>query len=124
MVAELKILHEVAHSMINSQSPVALNGEAEMQFLSSLYLHIDSARAYGGLRPITDDSGTMWVTEESKEQLIQESAQESKPERVYEIYAREEAEFDKIEGNQRKIAQLEKALRKSQKELERMRVEI
>lgn len=124
MVAELKILHEVVHGMINSQSPVALNGEAEMQFLSSLYLHIDSARAYGGLRPITDDSGTMWVTEESKKQLIQESAEESKPERVYEIYTREEAEFDKIEGNQRKIAQLEKALRKSQKELERMRVEI
>lgn len=121
MVAELKILHEVAHSMISSQSPVALNGEAEMQFLGSLYLHIDSARAYGGLRPITDDSGTMWVTEESKEQLIKESAQESKPERVYEIYAREEAEFDKMEGKQRKIAQLEKALRKSQRELERMR---
>lgn len=121
MVTEVKILHRVSHSLIASQSPVALNGETEMQFLSSLYLHIDSNRSYGGLRPATDESGTMWVTEESKLQLLEETSEESKPERVYEIYAREEAEMNKMQENESKIAQLEKALRKTTKEVERLK---
>lgn len=124
MVAEAKILHEVAQNMIGFNSPVALNKEAEMQFLSSLYLHIDSACNYAGLRPITDGAGSMWVTEQSKIQLLEESAKESRPERVYEIYAREEAEVEKMEEKERKIAQLEKALRKTQREMEKIRVEI
>jgi len=110
--------------MIGFNSPVALNKEAEMQFLSSLYLHIDSACNYAGLRPITDGAGSMWVTEQSKIQLLEESAKESRPERVYEIYAREEAEVEKMEEKERKIAQLEKALRKTQREMEKIRVEI
>jgi serine/threonine protein kinase len=124
MVAEAKILHEATHNMIDSTSPIALNKEAEMQFLTSLYLHIDSACNYAGLHPITDGAGTMWVTESSRIRLLEESAQESKPERVYESYAREEAEFEKMEEKERKIAQLEKALRKTQKEMEKIRVDI
>jgi hypothetical protein len=46
-------------------------------------------------------AGTMWVTESSRNRLLEESVQESKPERVYESYAREEAEFEKMEGKER-----------------------
>lgn len=70
MVAEIQILHQVSHLLITPESPIALNGEAEMQFLSSIFLHIDSGRTFGGLCQVTDESGVMWVSdEESKREL-------------------------------------------------------
>jgi len=124
MVAEAKILHQVCQNLITPQSPVAMNGEAEMQFFSSLFLHIDSSRTFAGLSKVTDESGSMWVSEESKGHLLRESAEESTPERVYEIYARQEAEFQKSQEKDRAIAQLERALRKSSDRIEQMRNEI
>jgi hypothetical protein len=123
MVAEAKILHQACHTMIAPLSPVSLNGEAEMQFFNSLFLHIDSSCKFAGLCQVTDESGTMWVTEKSKEHLLKESAEESSPERVYEMYARQEAEFQKSQEKDRMIEQLQKALRKSTIELEETRKE-
>ena len=121
MVAEAKILHQVCHQMIPKDSPIALNGESEPQFLSSLYSHIDKGKTYAGLRPITDDTGTMWVSVESRRTLLLETSEESRPERIYELYAREEAEMDKMEQKDIRIAQLEKELRRSQKKIEELR---
>jgi hypothetical protein len=125
MVTELALLHEALHStLIPSDSPMALNGEEELQFFSSLYVHIDSSRTFAGLRPITDETGTMWVTEKSKSLLLQESAIESKPESVYDAFAREEIRNEELMEKDRKIAQLEKALRKAQLEVENVRGEV
>lgn len=121
MVAEAKMLHQVCHQMIRKDSPIALNGESEPQFLSSLYSHIDKGKTYAGLRPITDDTGTMWVSVESRRTLLLETAEESRPERIYELYAREEAEMDKMEQKDIRIAQLEKELRRSQRKIEELR---
>jgi hypothetical protein len=52
MVMEAK--HEAVHSMIPTDSPLALNGEPELNFLNSLFIHIDSDRGFGGLRPNTE----------------------------------------------------------------------
>jgi serine/threonine protein kinase len=125
MVTELSLLHEALHStLIPSDSPIALNGEQELQFFSSLYVHIDSSRTFAGLRPITDETGTMWVTEKSKMLLLQESAFESKPESVYDAFAREEIRNEELVEKDRKITQLEKALRNAQLELEKARAEV
>eukprot|EP00979_Chaetoceros_neogracilis_P001588 scaffold275_cov236-Chaetoceros_neogracile.AAC.10 len=80
--------------MIASTSRIALNKEAEMQFPSSLYLHIDSACSYAGLHPITDGAG------------------------------RHNGRSRVREDGRKREDQLEKALRKTQKESEKIRVEI
>ena len=121
MVAEAKIVHQICHSLISPQSPLALNGESEMQFYNSLFTHIDSSRSFAGLTRVTDETGSMWVSEQSRFHLLNESAEESTPERVYEIYAREEAEFQRLQEKDKKISQLEKALRKTTLEVEKLR---
>jgi hypothetical protein len=123
MVMEASLLHKAVHSnLICPGSAIALNDEEELQFFSSLYIHIDSSRTFAGLRPITDETGTMWVTEESKNLLIKESTFESNPERVYEAFATEEIRYEELMEKDRKIAQLEKALRKAQLEIEKTRM--
>jgi len=125
MVQELALLHEALHStLIPSDSPMALNGEGELHFFSSLFVHIDSSRTFAGLRPITDETGTMWVTEKSKLMLLQESALESKPESVYDAFAREELRNEEVTEKDKKIAHLEKALRKARLEAEKARAEM
>uniref|UniRef100_A0A7S3Q1R9 Protein kinase domain-containing protein n=1 Tax=Chaetoceros debilis TaxID=122233 RepID=A0A7S3Q1R9_9STRA len=132
MVTEATILHKVCHDLIPHDSPLALNGEAEMQFLSSLFIHIDFGRTYAGLRPITDNTATMWVTEASRKELEEESKQESLPERVYENFSKlknkdvelvQVRKAEKVESNEKdqRIGQLEKALKKVTREAEMLR---
>ncbi len=127
MVTECRILHQACHLTIPHDSPVALNGEPELQFFSSLFIHIDSMRSYSGLRPVTDSKATMWVAEKSRKQLIEESQRESNPDRVHELFMKEkEKETELVDTSvndekERRIEQLEKALRKVTKEAEMLR---
>ena len=88
-----------------------------MQLLSSLSIHIDFGFTYAGLRPITDNTATMWVTEESRKELEEESKKKSLPERVYEnisnlkykdIELAQARKAEKVESNEndQRMAQL------------------
>jgi serine/threonine protein kinase/ankyrin repeat protein len=122
MVMEAKILHEAAHSMIPDDSPLALNGEPELNFLNSLFVHIDSDRGFGGLRPITDSFSTMWVSSENMNILLRESEQESQPDRIIQSYINDMAEVNVIREKEERIVELEKALSKLTKEAEKLRM--
>lgn len=122
MVMEAKLLHEAAHSMIPTDSPLALNGEPELNFLNSLFVHIDSDRGFGGLRPITDSFSTMWVNSESMNILLRESEQESQPDRIIQSYVNDMAEVNVIREKEERIEELEKALAKLTKEAEKLRM--
>lgn len=122
MVMEAKILHEAAHSMIPDESPLALNGEPELNFLNSLFVHIDSDRGFGGLRPVTDSFSTMWVNSESMNILLLESEQESQPDRIIQCYVNDSAEVSVIREKEERIEELEKALSKLTKEAEKLRL--
>lgn len=122
MVMDVKLLHQVVHTMIPNDSPVALNGEPELNFFNCLFIHIDSERHFGGLSPITDSFSTMWVGPDSKELIVHESELESRPERVIQLFVNRDAEEDIVHEKNERIRELEKDLLRVTREAEKLRI--
>lgn len=110
MVAEASILREAIKEFIPKDSPVALNGKEELDFIHSLYSHIDSGRSFGGLKPVTDGQAIMWTDQEGINELLADCKKESDPDYLFSLYKKETEHINIIEEKDAKIAKLEKAV--------------
>ncbi len=105
------ILRDVVQEFISADSPIALRGKSqELDFIHGLYSHIDSARSFGGLRPVTDGKAVMWTLKGGIHQLLQDCKKESDPEHLFNLFKREEANMDIVMEKDAKIAKLEQSV--------------
>lgn len=110
MVAEALILREATQDMIQEDSPVALNGKHELDFIHTLFSYIDSGREFGGLKCVTDGRALMWTSEEGAEMLREDCMNQTNPDNLYRQYKREEEAHDELEEKDVEIAELKKKL--------------
>ncbi len=110
MVAEASILQEAILELIPSDSPVSSGTKHELDFIHSLFSHIDSTRAFGGLRKVSDGESMMWTAQEGVDVLVEDSNRESDPEMIYYMYKKEEELKSIMEEKDAKIAKLEKTI--------------
>ncbi len=110
MVAEALILREATQHMIQQDSPVALNGKRELDFIHTLFSYIDSGRDFGGLKCVTDGRALMWTSEEGAEMLREDNMKQTHPDNLYRQYKREEEAHDEMEEKDAEIAELKKQI--------------
>ena len=94
--------------MIPTDSPVALNGKHELNFIHSLFTHIDSGRAFGGLKPVSDGNAILWTRDQGVQYLMEDCERESDPDHIYTLYKREEEQNDILAEKDALIAKLKK----------------
>ncbi len=120
MVAEALILREAVKDSIPADSPVALNGREELDFVHSLYTHIDSSRTFGGLKPVSDNKAIMWTQQEGVDELLENCEKESDPDYLFTQFKKDADNVDILMEKDAKIAKLEKALESLSKTLSSM----
>ena len=110
MVAEALVLREATKDLISKNSPVAMNGKHELDFISDLFTHIDSGRSFGGLKMVSDGNAIMWTVDEGINELREDCMEQSDPDNLYTNYQKEKDEKYILEEKDVKIAQLEKKI--------------
>ena len=111
MVAEAIILREVTQEMIQDDSPVALNGKRELDFLHTLLTHIDSKHEFGGLKCVSDGNNILWTLDEGVTLLLDDCARESNPDHLYSLCQKEQQQNIQMKVKDDEIAKLQKKVK-------------
>lgn len=111
MVSEALMLREATQKLIQDDSPLALNGKKELDFIHTLFANIDSGHTFGGLGCVSDGRARMWTREEGIESLKQDCLKESDPEHLYVLYKEEIGQKEIMEEKDSEIAKLRKTVK-------------
>lgn len=120
MVAEAIILREVTQDMIQDDSPIALNGKHELDFLYTLITHIDSKHEFGGLKCVSDGKTVMWTADEGVKLLLDDCSRESDPDHLYSLCQNEQHQNLQMKLKDEEICQLQNKVKELSTRLEGM----
>jgi len=111
MVSEALILREATQKMIRIESPIALYGKRELDFIHTLFTYIDGGADFGGLQCVSDGRSRMWTVDRGVEVLKQDCSKQTDPNYLYSLYKKEEEESDLIKAKTAEIAELKKKMK-------------
>ena len=120
MVNEAKMLYQVCREMIPRDSPVASIGDEELQFFHTFFEHIDTERAFCGLRPVSDGNAVLWTSSKGSKILQTEAEKESDFDSMYETLEASNIDptiEDQLAQKDKKIHELESVLNALEEEL-------
>ena len=114
------MLYQVCRELIPRDSPVASIGDEELQFFHTFFEHIDTERAFCGLRPVSDGNATLWTSSKGSKILQSEAEKESDIDIMYKVLESDQRNADiadKLTRKEKKIAELESVLNTLEEEL-------
>lgn len=114
------MLYQVCRELIPRDSPVASIGDEELQFFHTFFEHIDTERAFCGLRPVSDGNAVLWTSSKGSKILQSEAEKELDTESMYKILEANNTDptiMEELAQKDKKIHELESVLNALEEEL-------